>query len=78
MLAERVGKWPVALSYLLLILLAQDNGGGCPVALQCSLQRVWEGCRENCFDGVGPEVPEALRRCWEWPCRTPGSMEVDA
>ena len=49
MLCERCGTWPVAIRFLMLTLLAKEDGGGRPVALMCSVQRVWEGAREPLF-----------------------------
>ena len=49
MLCERLGAWPTAIRFLLLMLVDKEDGGGRPVALQCSVQRVWEGAREPQF-----------------------------
>ena len=49
MLCERVGTWPTAIRFLMIMLLDKEDGGGRPVALQCSVQRIWEGAREPMF-----------------------------
>ena len=49
MLCELCGTWPTIVRFLLLMLVGKDDGGGRPIALQCSLQRVYEGARDPLF-----------------------------